>query len=533
MVINSIDAPVLKKMIIAGARSLESKKEWVNELNVFPVPDGDTGTNMSLTIMSAVREIENIEDFSMKTLSKAISSGSLRGARGNSGVILSQLFRGFTKEIKTVEEIDALVFAAACDRAVETAYKAVMKPKEGTILTVARGMAEKANELAAENEDFVYIIDEVIKHGDEILLETPELLPVLKEAGVVDSGGQGLMQIVKGAYDALLGREVDYFAEQEEEPGEVTFEYNVSFKIVLNSDLAPYDDETFKAALSDLDDICELKSDSKAVSARVETNEPGDVINEALKFGSVVCVSIENTKTDDPGEIGAEPEIDPGPRKEYGFISVCAGEGLKGIFDGLGVDFVIEGGQTMNPSTDDLLNAIERVNADTIYVLPNNKNIIMAAEQAAKLTKDKNVIVVPSKTVPQGITAIINFIPDLSGEENLENMTAEIKNVKTGQVTYAVRDTSIDDRVIKQGNIMGIADDGIKAVGLEITETAFDLVKAMTDDESEIISLYFGAGVTADDADTLLSMVSEEFPQLDVELNEGGQPVYYYIISVE
>lgn len=560
MVIESIDGFTLQKMFLAGAKNLEAKKEWINELNVFPVPDGDTGTNMTLTIMSAAKEVGGIDKPTMDTLAKAISTGSLRGARGNSGVILSQLFRGFTKEIKTVEAIDALILAQALQRAVETAYKAVMKPKEGTILTVAKGMADKVSELAMESTDLVYIIDEVIKYGDYVLSQTPEMLPVLKQAGVVDSGGQGLMQVIKGAYDALLGKEIDFTIEGAKTVSparegteistkdlDIKFGYCTEFIIMLEKEFDMNTELDFKAYLESIGDSLVVVADDDIVKVHVHTNDPGLAIQRALTYGSLTSMKIDNMREEHHEKLikeaekvaaeqkakAAEAEKEAQPRKPYGFISVSVGEGLSEIFKGLGVDYLIEGGQTMNPSTEDMLNAIDAVNADTIYILPNNKNIILAAQQAKQLTDNKEIIVVPSKTIPQGITAIINFIPDLSSEENKTHMTEEMANVKTGQITYAVRDTVIDDKEIKEGNIMGIGDNGILSVGTDVADTTYDMIKELVDEDSEIISIYYGSDVTDEEAEGLSSRLESEYPNLDVEINPGGQPIYYYIVSVE
>lgn len=550
MAINSIDASLLKKMFLAGANNLEAKKEWINELNVFPVPDGDTGTNMTLTIMSAAREVESIEEPSMESLSKAISSGSLRGARGNSGVILSQLFRGFTKEIKKVDKIDAIILAQALQRAVETAYKAVMKPKEGTILTVAKGIADKASELAMESNDIEYIADEIIKHGDYVLSQTPELLPVLKQAGVVDSGGQGLMQVLKGAHDALLGKEIVFSVaggdvqtvapEVSTEEIDIKFGYCTEFIIMLEQKFTIDTEMDFKGYLESIGDSIVVVADDDIVKVHVHTNDPGLAIQRALTYGSLTSMKIDNMREEHQEKVikeaekqAAENTIADAPRKQHGFISVSVGEGLSEIFKGLGVDYIIEGGQTMNPSTEDMLNAIDKVNADTIYILPNNKNIILAAQQAKQLTEDKEIIVIPSKTVPQGIAAVISFVADLSSEENSVNMTAEMENVHSGQVTYAVRDTVIDDKEIKEGDIMGIGDNGIEAVGSDITDTTLELIKAIADEDSEIISIYYGSDVTEEDAERLAEMIGGEYPDADVEVNFGGQPIYYYITSVE
>ena len=554
-----IDAEMLQKAFLAGAKGLEAKKEWINELNVFPVPDGDTGTNMTMTIMSAAKEVAAIENPTMETLAKAISSGSLRGARGNSGVILSQLFRGFTKEIATVDRVTVTILANSFVRATETAYKAVMKPKEGTILTVARGMAEKAAELVTETEDVIEFCRKVIEHGDYVLSQTPEMLPVLKQAGVVDSGGQGLMQVLKGAFDGLMGKEVDLSVLGENKPTaalgadaskledfDIKFGYCTEFIINLEK---PYDDMTeheFKGYLESIGDSIVVVSDDDMVKIHVHTNDPGLAIQKALTYGSLSRMKIDNMREEhherlikDSEKMAAqqkereEKAAVPSPRKAYGFISVSAGEGLDEIFRGIGADYLIQGGQTMNPSTEDMLNAIERVNADTIYILPNNKNIILAAQQAQSLVEDKKVIVIPSKTLPQGITAIINFAPDLSPEDNEKIMTEEMGHVKTGQVTYAVRNTTIDDIEIRQGDIMALGDHGILAVGKEIEATVLEALTSMVEEESELVTIYYGNEVAKGDAEKLKEKAEELFSGCEIELHAGGQPIYYYLLSVE
>lgn len=548
---NTIDAKMLAKMFLAGAKNLESKKEWINELNVFPVPDGDTGTNMTLTIMSAAKDVAAMENPDMLSLCKAISSGSLRGARGNSGVILSQLFRGFTKSIREKDTLDVSVLADAFEKAVETAYKAVMKPKEGTILTVAKGVYTRARELAEDGcTDLTLFLEEVIKHGDVVLEQTPELLPVLKQAGVVDSGGQGLMQVLKGAYDAFLGKEIDYtIAEtpakepsKDKEPVEadIKFGYCTEFIIMLNRNFNIKNEMDFKAYLESIGDSIVVVADEDVVKVHVHTNDPGLAIQRALKYGALSNMKIDNMRLEHQEKLFKESQIKEAaqqeekmPHKEVAFVAVSVGEGINEIFKGLGVDYIIEGGQTMNPSTEDMLNAIEKVNADTIFILPNNKNIIMAANQAQAMTEDKKIIVIPTKTVPQGITAVINYVPDMSPEENAENMAREIGNVKTGQVTYAVRDTMIDDKEIKQGDYMGIGDTGILSVGSEVDDTAYDMIREMMEEDLELISLYYGADVTEEKAQALKARIEEAYPDSDIELQYGGQPIYYYIVSIE
>jgi hypothetical protein len=554
--INTIDAAVFAKMFLAGAKNLEAKKEWINELNVFPVPDGDTGTNMSMTIMSAAKEVSSLENPTMAELAKAVSSGSLRGARGNSGVILSQLFRGFTKVIAKYDTLDVVILCEAMQKAVETAYKAVMKPKEGTILTVAKGAANKAMELCDETDDIVYFVGEVIKEAERVLSKTPDMLPVLKQAGVVDSGGQGLVQVLKGGYDSLLGKEIDYSIEgagsgsgvvrissQTEE--EIKFGYCTEFIIVLNQPLTEKEEQEYKAYLESIGDSIVVVADEEIVKTHVHTNDPGLAIQTALTHGSLSKIKIDNMREEHQEKLikdavklaeqqkAQEASKPAEPAKEMGFISVSIGEGVNEIFRGLGVDYIIEGGQTMNPSTEDMLNAIEKVNAKTIFILPNNKNIVLAANQAATLVEDKEIIVIPTKTIPQGITALINFIPDLSSKENAERMTEELANVKTGQVTYAVRDTEIDDKVIRQGDYMGIGDTSILAVGRDMTETTHAMIDEMIDEESSIISIYYGDQVKEDDANALGAKLEGKYPDVEVEIHYGGQPIYYYVISVE
>ena len=564
MQITSINSEMVAKMFLAGAKNLDAKKEWINELNVFPVPDGDTGTNMTMTIMSAAREVSALgETPEMAQLAKAISSGSLRGARGNSGVILSQLFRGFCKVIAEYNEIDVCVLCDAMQKAVETAYKAVMKPKEGTILTVAKGAADKALELVDETDDLLYFIDEVIKHADYVLSQTPEMLPVLKQAGVVDSGGQGLMQVLKGAQDMLLGKEVDYSitdvptsggvvkisSETEEE---IKFGYCTEFIIVLNKPMTDKEELEYKAYLESIGDSIVVVADDEITKTHVHTNDPGLAIQKALTFGSLSKIKIDNMreehqeklikeaeklaakqKEDAADLVAAEAPQTEEPRKEVGFIAVSIGEGMNEIFRELGVDYIIEGGQTMNPSTEDMLNAIENVNADNIFILPNNSNIIMAANQAATLVEDKEIIVVPTKTVPQGITAVVNFLPDLSVEENKETMLEEIQNVKTGQVTYAVRDTEMDGFRIKENDFMGIGDKTILAAGTDKKTVTLEMIDRMVDEDSAIVSIYFGSDSSEEEASELAEAIEEKCPDVEVEINDGGQPIYYYVISVE
>lgn len=565
MEITSINSKLLARMFLAGAKNLDSKKDWINELNVFPVPDGDTGTNMTMTIMSAAKEVSSLTNPTMAELAKAISSGSLRGARGNSGVILSQLFRGFCKVIKEYDEIDVTILCEACQKAVETAYKAVMKPKEGTILTVAKGAAEKALELSDDTEDVVAFVEEVIKQAEYVLDQTPEMLPVLKQAGVVDSGGQGLVQVLKGAYDALIGKEIDYTIEgaptgaapakiSAETEAEIKFGYCTEFIIVLNAPMSDNEEHAYKAFLESIGDSIVVVADDEIVKTHVHTNDPGLALQKALTFGSLSKIKIDNMREEhqeklikDSQKLAAQQKAEEEayeaaladektnnmPAKEMGFVSVSIGEGMNEVFRGLGVDYLIEGGQTMNPSTEDMLNAIDHVNAKTVFILPNNKNIIMAANQAVDLVEDKQIIVIPTKTIPQGITALVNYIPDHSAEENKEQMMAEIENVKTGQVTYAVRDTEIDGKTIKQNDFMGIGDKSILSVGTDLRATTLEMVDAMVDEDSAIVSIYFGSDSDEDSANELAAAIEEKYPDVEVEVNDGGQPIYYYVISVE
>ena len=559
MEVSTINAAVFAKMFLAGAKNLEAKKEWINELNVFPVPDGDTGTNMSMTIMSAAKAVSELENPTMKELAKAISSGSLRGARGNSGVILSQLFRGFTKVIAEYDELDVVILTEAMQKAVETAYKAVMKPKEGTILTVAKGAANKALELCDDTDDIVFFVDEVIKEADHVLSKTPDMLPVLKQAGVVDSGGQGLVQVLKGGYDSLIGKEIDYSIEGSaasagvmkitaETEADIKFGYCTEFIIVLNQPLTEKQEHEYKNFLESIGDSIVVVADDEIVKTHVHTNDPGLAIQEALKHGSLSKIKIDNMREEhqeklikDAEKLAKEQKEEETqkeekaeePRKEMGFISVSIGAGVNEIFNGLGVDYIIEGGQTMNPSTEDMLNAIEKVNAKTVFILPNNKNIILAANQAASLVEDKKIIVIPTKTIPQGITALINYIPDSTPEDNEQRMSSEITMVKTGQVTYAVRDTVIDDKEIKQDDFMGIGDSGILSVGQNLEPTVMDMMKQLVDEDSAIVSIYYGEDTKEEDANALGEKIGEAFPDVEIEVHYGGQPIYYYVISVE
>ncbi len=565
MATKTINVDMLAKMFLAGAQNIEAKKEYINELNVFPVPDGDTGTNMSLTIMAAAKEVTALEKPDMKDLAKAISSGSLRGARGNSGVILSQLLRGFTKSIREERQIDVLGLAAACARAKDTAYKAVMKPKEGTILTVASGIADKAAEMAEETDDLEIFLPAVIEYAEEVLQKTPDMLPVLKEAGVVDSGGQGLLEVIKGAYDAFLGKEIDYSAIKPEagakvtkisaqDTAEIKFGYCTEFIILTEKEFTDTDERDFKGYLSSIGDSIVCVADDDVVKVHVHTNDPGFAIQRALTYGQLSRMKIDNMREEhqeklikDAEKLAASQAEEAEerkvkerglkqpdePRKAMGFIAVSIGEGMNDIFRELGIDYIIEGGQTMNPSTEDMLNAIDQVNADTVFILPNNKNIVLAANQAKDLVEDKEIVVIPTKTVPQGITAVIGFMPDGSVKENEEAMLEAIRHVKSGQVTYAVRDTHIDDKEIHEGDIMGIGDAGILAVGRSVEETTKELLAQLVEDDSELISLYYGEEVKEEDAERFIAEIENLYPDVDVDAHFGGQPIYYYVLAVE
>ena len=565
MNITQIDASMVRRAFLAAANELEAQKEWINELNVFPVPDGDTGTNMTLTIMTAAREVADLEDPDMHGLCKAISSGSLRGARGNSGVILSQLLRGLTKELDTTGDIGVKRLAAAMERATETAYKAVMKPKEGTILTVARAMSEKASELAETETDILVFMETVISAGDEMLQKTPELLPVLKQAGVVDSGGQGLMVVIKGALKGITGESGEVTLKESSpsaqggarvtvdtsslDTSDIKFGYCTEFIVFLESPLPEEEEAKFKAFLESIGDSIVCVSSDEFVKVHVHTNDPGLAIQKGLTYGQLSRMKIDNMREEhnerlikDASRIAAEEKKKKeaeaeasaaAERKEYGFISVSAGGGLSNIFSEIGVDMVIEGGQTMNPSTEDILNAIGKVNADTVYVLPNNSNIILAATQAAELTEGKKVVVVPTKNIPQGITAMVSFMPESSPEENLEAMTDACHALKTAEITYAVRDTHIDGFEIHEGDIMAIGDYGMLTIGKTVGQTVLDAVGEISSDDTELITLYYGENVSTEEAEEVQEAVRERFPDAEVELNYGGQPVYYYFISAE
>ena len=566
MIVKSVNAALMRRLFLAGAQAIDSEKDVINELNVFPVPDGDTGTNMTMTIMSAAREVNALAEPSMEELAKAISSGSLRGARGNSGVILSQLLRGFTKVIRDYDEITVDVVSAAFTKAVETAYKAVMKPKEGTILTVAKGGAEKAAELVGQTEDLVEFVGKIIDYMEEVLALTPELLPVLKEAGVVDSGGQGLLVIMKGGYEVLCGKEFTFTGESattapaQSERGpvntenistsDIKFGYCTEFIILLEKPFSEQDEMKFKAFLESIGDSIVCVADDEVVKVHVHTNHPGKAFEKGLEYGQLTKMKVDNMREEHneklfleqekaqaakaaeqaPAPEATKPEE---PRKPVGFIAVSIGEGINEIFRGLGVDYLIEGGQTMNPSTEDMLNAIDAVNADTIFIMPNNKNIILAADQAKAMTEDKNIVVIPSKTIPQGISAIISYLPDKTADENEAAMREAMKNIRTGSVTYAVRDTKIDGKEIRMGDYMGLDDHTIQSVGTDLFETAVGLIESMIDEDSELISIYYGEEADEASAQAIADAIMEKYDSVDVEIHNGGQPIYYYIASVE
>lgn len=569
MTVKMMDALLVKKCFLSGAAAIQAKKEYINELNVFPVPDGDTGTNMTMTIQSAANEVAALENPKMEDICKAISGGSLRGARGNSGVILSQLLRGFTKVIQKSDVIHVNTLVQGFEKAVDSAYKAVMKPKEGTILTVAKGGAVKAAKIAKECDDLVAFADKVIEEMRRVLNQTPEMLPVLKEAGVVDSGGEGLVTILEGMRDALMGKEIDYeqvVQKTSQEPAEGTaeirgasaggistedirFGYCTEFIIQLEREFSSADESEMKKYLQGIGDSIVCVADEDIVKIHVHTNDPGLAIQKGLSYGELSRMKIDNMREehnervilssqgqpDKTGQMESAPreEKSEQPRKEAGFISVSAGDGLSTIFRELGVDVVIEGGQTMNPSTEDILEAVSQVNADTVYVFPNNSNIILAANQAKALTEDKDIRVIPTKNIPQGINAMIHYMDGSSAEENEQSMTEAIGQVKSGQVTYAVRDTSIDGKEIKQGDIMGLSDKTIEAVGRDIKETTVDLVRQLMEEETELVTLYYGKDVPEEDADEVAEAVSGIREDIEVEAAYGGQPIYYYFISLE
>ena len=554
MALKSIDAVMIQKMFLSGAKALEAKKEYINELNVFPVPDGDTGTNMTMTIMSAAKEVTNLEKPSMDELGKAISSGSLRGARGNSGVIMSQIFRGFVKEIKGNDTLDVTIIGNAVQHAAETAYKAVMKPKEGTILTVAKAGAEKAEDMLinSDTDDIIEFCDAIVAHMEDTLLKTPDMLPVLKQAGVVDSGGEGLMTFLRGAIDALKGKVSDFTIKVSgtskvvkasttaTEEADIKFGYCTEFIIMLEREQDVVERQ-LKEYLQKIGDCVVVVADDDIVKVHVHTNDPGLAIQKALTYGSLTSMKIDNMREEHHEKVikdaekaaKAETEAKSEPEKEVGFIAVSAGEGLSDIFKDLGVDFIIEGGQTMNPSTEDILEAVDKVNAKNIFVLPNNGNIILAAEQAKQLTENKNLIVIPSKNIPQGISAMINYVANKSVDENEKNMSTEMLNIKSGQVTYAVRDTNMDGKDIKQGDFMGLTDKTIVAVEKNVDDAATALIDSMIDDDAELVSLYYGADVDEDGANKLADKLADKYEDVEFEVQFGGQPVYSYFISVE
>ena len=561
MELKQIDALMLKKAFIAGAKSLEAKKEWINELNVFPVPDGDTGTNMTMTIMSAAKEVAGVEEVNFENICKAISSGSLRGARGNSGVILSQLLRGFTRVVKSEEIVDVKILADALVKATETAYKAVMKPKEGTILTVAKGISDKAVEIVEQVDDILEFVNILVEHGDYVLSTTPDILPVLKQAGVVDSGGQGLMQILKGVRACLAGEELDLSIEpiatvkidkgsidlEHIDTADIKFGYCTEFIIKLEKEVDEEEEDKLKDFLESIGDSIVCVADDEVIKIHVHTNDPGLALQKALTYGQLSKIKIDNMREEHEERLIKDSlkiaEIQAKERKEkhekqteqkdVGFIAVLVGEGLKDIFQGIGVDYIIEGGQTMNPSTEDILDAISKVNAKTIYILPNNKNIILAANQAASIEEDKKILVIPSKTIPQGISAVINYIPEKSDEENLTDMIAEMDKIKTLSVTYAVRDTNIDGFEIANGDIMGIGDIGMLAVGKSKEDTTVEALEKLIDENSELVTVYYGEDISEEEANTLVDKIESKFEGIELDLQYGGQAVYYYIISVE
>ena len=587
MSVNRIDAETMKRAFISGANNLSNNKEYINELNVFPVPDGDTGTNMTLTIMTAVAEVNSVETPTIDLIAKAISGGSLRGARGNSGVILSQLFRGFCRDVKGKTELDINDLASGFAHAVETAYKAVIKPREGTILSVARGMAEKGAEALSTSGDLIDFLTQVVDYGEVILQKTPDMLPVLKEAGVVDSGGQGLLEVMKGILLALEGKDVvsqdtDKPIVQQKGAGlleeiptsaskgsgrddistaDIKFGYCTEFIILLERELSDDEVEGIKEFLMSIGDSIVCVADEELVKIHVHTNHPGQAFEKGLEYGQLTRCKIDNMREEHSERVSMENEKKKlaqqdeafeqlkaerktsGPVKEeapkntvkekYGIISVATGDGISEIFSEIGVDHIIHGGQTMNPSTDDILNAINSVNAENIYVLPNNKNIIMASRQAAQICSDKNVYVVETKSIPQGIGAVINFSPDAEPEDNLANMVSAIEDIKSGEITFAVRDTSVDGKEIRKNNIMGISDQGIDVVGTDIEQVAKDLLDKMVDEDSGLISIYYGIDVEQETAEKLGEFLEEKYPDVDLDVKYGGQPIYYYLLSVE
>jgi len=558
MGMTSIDASQISKCFLSGAKTIEKNKDFINELNVFPVPDGDTGTNMTATIMAAAKEVVAASENDMAAVCKAMSSGSLRGARGNSGVILSQLLRGFTKPIKAEKTLDVKLLALAMQNACDTAYKAVMKPMEGTILTVARGAAEKARSLSESTDDIVFFAEEVAKEAEEILKKTPEMLPVLKEAGVVDSGGQGLVCVLQGVRDFLQGKEIDLSLEsfdeekKKEEVEESRFAYEAAFRILPSAVFTDSDESEMKHYYASIGENVYISRTVEDVCVTLRTNDPGHVLTKALSFGPLTSVSIINDRLEPkkkgesglseffkrPPEDAAQREQKPkeekaSAKKEVAFVAVSIGKGLNTIFKEMGADFVIEGGQTMNPSTEDILKAVKKANAKTCFVLPNNKNIILAANQARDIASDCEVIVLPTKTIPQGITALINYIPEESARDNAKRMLKEIDNVKSAEITYAVRDTKINDHEIHKGDYMGIGDKGLLSVNPDIQATFVELLNSMLTEESSLVTVYYGRDVKKKDLKKITDKLTETFPSVEFEIEEGGQPVYYFIISVE
>lgn len=558
MSVTSINGLLLKRMIISGANSLNSKKETVDSLNVFPVPDGDTGTNMSLTVLAAAREVEKSQSLSVSDIAKLAANGSLRGARGNSGVITSQLVRGFSKELEGLSEADTVALAKATARAVETAYKAVMKPKEGTILTVARIMSESALKYCHKITDITEFMEAVIKDGHAILLQTKEMLPVLKQADVVDAGGMGLLFFLEGAMKVIESdadvklEEVSAEASRNEyvalasiDNESITFGYCTEFFINVKN----VGDSTvsgLKNYLSSIGDSLVVVADDEIIKVHVHTDHPGMAIEKALSIGSLSGLKIDNMREQHTNKIDfhseakaeqAKPIVSAEePKKEHketGFISICSGSGLADIFRSLGVDYIIEGGQTMNPSTEDILNAINKIDADNIVIMPNNKNIILAAEQAKNLTEDKKVFVVPTRSVPEAISAMLCYNAEEPIEDVIEEMDEAIKNVTTASVTYAVRDTKIGDTEITKGDILGMLNDDIAVVGKDISQTTEDLIKKAANEDSEIISIYYGSDATEEMANEIAEFAGEQFPDCDIEIHAGNQQLYYYIISVE
>ena len=578
---------MLKTMFLAGTKRLDEKKEWINELNVFPVPDGDTGINMTLTLMNAVSELVELDaGADMDTISKTMSQGTLRGARGNSGVILSQLVRGFSKEIEGWKELDQVILAKAFDRAVKTAYKAVMKPKEGTILTVARAASEKAQQICENDLSMDEFFTEILRYTGHILEQTPEMLPVLKEAGVVDSGGQGLYEFLAGALSAYRGEEVDLTFEAGPAPApkaapvdskalstsDIKFGYCTEFIIESEQELQEEQEAELKTYLASMGDSIVCVCMDSVVKVHVHTNHPGSVIEKALTYGFLTNLKIDNMRLEHNEKVvkeaeralAAKKEVEAktrkneaakkeenadaeeaplnlevtqlfrqGRRKEVGFVAVCSGAGLTQIFKGMSVDEVIEGGQTMNPSTEDILEAVKKVDADNVFVLPNNKNIVLAARQAAALSEDKKVIVIPTTTVCQGINAVINYVPALSIEDNTQQLTGAAAEIKTAEITYSIRDAEIDGKQIKKDDYMGLGDEGLLAVGTDRKEVAVETIRAMLDEWSELITIYYGEESSEEEAQEIADRIETEFEDVDIEVADGGQPVYSYIVSVE